>query len=262
MPKNLDISVGILSLNAQYTIERTIHSCKGIGDVIVIDNGSSDKTREIAQKNNAFVYRFLKKDQKKLREYALTKCKTEWMLFVDTDEFIDTTSLKKILATWRKNRNRFDGFWISRRNYFGKGENDYFKHGLFYPDYQLRLIRKHTTYKNTPHEEPDVDMKRTLKVSDAFISHYFNTTKLLHPFGFMKLMSFSRSYARYYVKKSTFTLLLTMFGRFIDLAVFSLIRGKGILDGWRGVMAAWNFAFHIASIYMYAIYLKVLERTR
>lgn len=252
-----DLSIGIISLNAEKTIEKTFESCKELGNFILVDNGSKDNTLNIAKTYKAEIYTLLTKDQRKLREYLLSKAKTKWVLFLDTDEIIDRKSLGSLIKTWESKKNIYSGFWLIRRNYYGEGQNDYLKYGLFYPDYQLRLVRSNIKYKNTPHEEPDIEDDKTYKLKDAYISHYFNKSKLFYPFGFLKLMEFTRSYATHLTYLPIYKLFFIGIWRFIDLSFISLIRGKGILDGIKGIMSAFNFGIHIASIYFYAIYLKV-----
>lgn len=257
---NLDLSIGIITLNTEKTLENTLRSICFVNEIIVVDNGSIDKTVEIAHSYNAKVYTHTVKDQKALREFALSKCKTEWMLFLDADEFIDNISFKEVLQDWKINKNSFSGFWIKRKNFYGDTQSDYFKYGLFYPDYQLRLIRKKTTYINTPHEEPNILLQKTKKIKDAYISHYPDKRKLESIFGFIHLFHFTRSYGKHLIDKTVGYLLIMAFARFFDLFVISLIRGKGILDGWRGLFAAWNFSIHITSIYIYAVIIKLQRR--
>jgi len=64
-----------------------------------------------------------------------------------------------------------------------------------------------------------------------------------------------------FVNKNLGYLLFNAIYRFFDLFFISLIRGKGILDGYFGVLAAFNFASHVSLIYLYAIFLKFKKKT-
>lgn len=253
----MEFSVAIISLNAQKTIKETLESVKDFKEIVVVDNGSTDQTVKIAKRYTSLIYIFKINDFKRLREFALKKITGDWVLFIDTDEIITEKNKKKLLDLWHRKRDSFDGFWIKRRNYYGKASNEYLKHGLFYPDYQLRLFKKNYRYINNPHEVPDIPIKKTFFCHEIEIFHYLDQKKLFSFFGFFYLLPFAKRHAHNLINKSFIYLIFSSIFRFIDLFFISLIRGKGIFDGYRGVMAAFNFAFHISLIYLYAVYLKI-----
>lgn len=249
-------SVAIVSLNAQATIEKTLQRLKNFQEIVVVDNGSTDKTIEIAKKYTKKIYINPIKNLRKLREYALKKITRNWVLFIDTDEILTKENQKKLLNLWQKYKEKFDGFWLARRNYYGGGENDYLKHGLFYPDFQLRLFKRKYRYLNTPHEVPGIPLSKTYYCHQVEIYHY-QDKKLFSLTGLKKLLPLSKTYAKEFVNKSLVSLLFKSFYWFFNLFFVSLIRGRGIFDGYYGIIASFNFACHISFIYLYALYLKL-----
>lgn len=77
----------IVTLNEEANIERCIKSVNNPDEVIVVDSGSTDKTVEIARKNNA---RVIKQDwlgYGRQKQFAIDQAKNDWVLLLDADEF-------------------------------------------------------------------------------------------------------------------------------------------------------------------------------
>jgi glycosyltransferase involved in cell wall biosynthesis len=250
-------TVAIISWNAQATIKKTLDSLKNFREIVVVDNGSSDKTVEIVKQYTKNIYVNRVKNLRLLREFALTKITSDWVLFIDTDEVLTKEDKTRLLEIWREKNHRYTGFWLARRNYYGDGKNDYLKRGLFYPDFQLRLFKKMYRYIDTPHEMPNIPLDKTCYCRGVEIYHHQDKRKLFSPSGVKYLFPLSKMYGQNFVGKNFSYLLFNAICRFFDLFFISLTRGKGILDGCFGIIAAFNFASHVSLIYIYAIYLKI-----
>jgi len=150
-----DLTVVILTYNEEVNIKQSISNViDWADDVYVLDSYSTDKTVEISQQLGAKVF-FRKFDNyAKQRTYAMQELpiNTEWMLFLDADEYL-FDELKKEIDTTLDNTN-FDGFYLKRRFYF---MGSWIKYGGYYPTWILRLF-KHK--KATCHR----DMNEHIKV--------------------------------------------------------------------------------------------------
>lgn len=142
------ISAIILTRNSGDHINHTLESLLWCDELLVIDDYSSDKTREIAGSFKATVFvRHLNNDFAAQRNFALSKAKGDWILFVDSDEVVSGE-----LASEIKKSISIDcaGFYIKRSDWmFGKqlmfGETGRTK--------LLRLARKGTgIWTRTVHE--------------------------------------------------------------------------------------------------------------
>lgn len=249
-------SVAIICLNAQRTLKKTLESVKDFKEIVIVDNGSIDRTFKIAKNYTEKIFTFKTKDFKLLREFALKMITSDWVFFIDADEIISKENKNKLLKIWSQFRNRYDGIWLKRRNYYGSKENQYLKYGLFYPDYQLRLFKKKYQYINNPHEIPNIPLKKTYYCRDVEIFHYPNKKKLFSFFGWLTLLPLVKIHAVHFKNKNSFFLFFKALFSFINLFFLSLTRGKGFLDGYYGILAAYNFSIHISLIYLYAIFLK------
>jgi glycosyltransferase involved in cell wall biosynthesis len=134
------LSVVISAYNEERNIGECLESIKDIADeIIVVDNSSTDKTREIAKKHTKKVFE-QKNDPKNidlLKNFGFSKATGEWILSIDADERITHELSGEIRE--KIGNSRVNGYWIPRRNIiFGK----WIKNDMWWPDYQLRLFRK------------------------------------------------------------------------------------------------------------------------
>ncbi|MHB1903543.1 MAG: glycosyltransferase [Ferrimicrobium sp.] len=85
------ISVAVIARSEERCIARCIDSVKGVvDDVVVVDTGSTDNTRQIAAEHGARVFDFEWNDDfAAARNFALAQVKTDWVLWVDADEWLD-----------------------------------------------------------------------------------------------------------------------------------------------------------------------------
>lgn len=93
------ISVCMIVKNEEKVLERCLLSLKGIWDeLIIVDTGSSDATKEIARKYTDRVYDFTWIDDfSAARNYAFSKANCEYIYSADADEVLDETNRKRFL---------------------------------------------------------------------------------------------------------------------------------------------------------------------
>ncbi|PIS09178.1 hypothetical protein COT75_02875 [Candidatus Beckwithbacteria bacterium CG10_big_fil_rev_8_21_14_0_10_34_10] len=112
----MKISVIITIYNEEKHIEKCLSSLKEQSfknfEVIVIDDGSTDKTREVlaefkTKDNNSLKLKILKKDHQgpaKARNLAVTKSKGDILVFLDGDMFFDKDFLKQLISPIEKGK--------------------------------------------------------------------------------------------------------------------------------------------------------------
>ncbi len=153
------ISGIVIARNEEKMIEECLESLEWVDELIVIDNGSEDRTSYLAKKDGAKVFEYKKAANQgsfsKIREFSLSKAKGEWVLFVDADERV-TPELKREILEKIENLNGFSAFAIPRRNNLLGHEMHW---GGWWPDYVLRLLRKDKLkgYQGELHEQPVVE---------------------------------------------------------------------------------------------------------
>lgn len=97
------ISLCMIARNEEQLIKNALESVKPfVDEMIVIDTGSDDATRQIAQECGATIYDFKwENDFSKAKNFAKSMAKGQWLLFLDADECLsaqDVKDLKKILS--------------------------------------------------------------------------------------------------------------------------------------------------------------------
>lgn len=90
----MNLSVGIVTHNEEKRLPRTLNAVKELADeIIIVDDGSTDRTVEIAQSFHAKVYTEAWKGVGPQKNSVIDKCKGKWILLIDADEEI-TPQLK------------------------------------------------------------------------------------------------------------------------------------------------------------------------
>ncbi len=135
---SLHLSAIVLTQNEERNIVDCLRSLSWADEVLVLDSGSEDATVDLAQEMGARVETRPFDNFPCQRNAALELAGGEWLFFVDADE----RATEELAGEVRKAiaEEEADGFWVPRRNYiFGR----WIRYAGWYPDYQLRLFRRH-----------------------------------------------------------------------------------------------------------------------
>ncbi len=137
----------VLAHNEEHHLPDCLASLTWADTVLVFDSFSADRTVEIATAAGASVVRREFDNYAGQRNAALAAAQTEWVLFVDADERVPPALAAEIRLALDQSQA---GWWIPRHNYlFGKLT----LYAGWYPDYQLRLLRRaHARYERPVHE--------------------------------------------------------------------------------------------------------------
>ena len=100
----INATVGILTFNSAKYLYKCLNSVKNFNEILIIDGGSKDETLKIAKKFKCKIkqqpqkFKFKNnkiKDFSKLRDHILKLSKNDLVLFLDSDEFLNKSALKK-----------------------------------------------------------------------------------------------------------------------------------------------------------------------
>ncbi len=105
--------------------------------VVVWDSSSSDGTQAAAIASGALVVDRPFDNFAAQRQAALDAVAAAWILFVDADERVSQALGDEIRVAITS--DTIDGYWIPRKNFIVGHE---MQGGGFFPDYQLRLLRR------------------------------------------------------------------------------------------------------------------------
>jgi glycosyltransferase involved in cell wall biosynthesis len=285
---SVKISVALITLNEEANLPRTLESVRplvrdGRGEIIVVDSGSTDRTLEIAREHGAKIFIEPWKGFAAQKNSAMEKATGEWVLQLDADEALESKLCTEILwvfdAIDEWNREGFPvdndkrskdlrgrglsygidepdlcGFNIPRKNFFlGK----WIKHGGFYPDRKLRLIRRGTGRFQEYGAHPTIKLQRPMVSSNlrhALIHNAYPTLR-----GYIDHMnSYSSSGAEVAIAKGGrgFNLLNIVVRPKVTF-IYNYIFRLGFLDGREGLLL---HLYH--SVYVSWKYAKAWELSR
>lgn len=94
------LAICMIVKNESSCLERCLESIKGLGDIYIVDTGSTDNTCEIARKYTEHVYENEYKWNDSFceaRNYVLNKAKADWILSIDADNVLEDGGQAKIL---------------------------------------------------------------------------------------------------------------------------------------------------------------------
>ncbi len=133
-----DLIAVILTRDEAHHIGACIQGLRDwVDGVLVWDSGSVDGTPALARQAGAWVVHRPFDDYAHQRQAVLDTVDATWILFVDADERV-TPALAQEIRT-AIDRGDAVGYWVPRRNIVVGQE---VRGGGFWPDYQLRLLRR------------------------------------------------------------------------------------------------------------------------
>ncbi|WP_180954902.1 glycosyltransferase family 2 protein [Bacillus sp. V3-13] len=167
----MSISLVMIAKNEENNLFSCLNSIKELVDeLIVVDTGSNDKTKEIASDIGANVYDFeWNNDFSEARNYALAQSKSDWNLVLDADEQVIDWDVDQI------NSLLYSGTFIGRINIKSKFvQNNEVKESQAYIS---RLIPRGVSYKGRIHEQIHSDLPRIDLPIEIYHSGYYQTDK-------------------------------------------------------------------------------------
>ena len=248
------ISGVILTKNEEKNIIRSIRSIQFSDEIIIIDDFSTDRTVEMAEKFGAKIYkRKLAGDFAGQRNFAMEKAKNEWILFVDADEEISNELEQEIRYSFldigkRKQHLQFQiselaGFYLKRRDFFWNKEMKYGETAKIRNQGLIRLVRKGSgKWIGKVHEE--FKLKKSVLYTERlknFIDHYPHPTvkEFLQTVNYYSTLRAEELQAKG-KKAGILAIIFYPFGKFFLTYVLKL----GFLDGAAGFAYAFFMSFH------------------
>lgn len=241
-PKTL--SIAIITLNEERNIERCLQSLRFSWkvfqklEVVVVDAQSRDRTAAVARKKGARVYSRPWKGYSDQKNWALAKCKGDWILSLDADEELTPELILEIEKKVNETPEGIDGYFIKRRAFFlGK----WIRHCGWWPDSQLRLIKKGSgQFTNEPVHEGLEVQGATLELDEPMnhytydsVRQYIEKMNRYSDLSIIDIKQKKKTFWKFYLTVAPF---LTFFRMYISR--------RGFLDGWHGLVVCGLSAFH------------------
>jgi len=132
------LSVAIIALNEERNLPDCLASLAFADEIVVVDGGSHDRTREIAQSAGARVIEV--RDWQGFgtqKNRAVNACTGDWILSIDADERVSPELRDEIALALRD--PQFDVYEMPRSSYYcGR----FMRHSGWWPDFVRRLFKR------------------------------------------------------------------------------------------------------------------------
>lgn len=217
--------------------------------VIVWDSGSTDGTQALAQQEGALVVERRFDNFSAQRQAVLDSINAEWLLFIDADERVTPSLAAEVEAVIAAGRD--DGYWISRRNWI---VGDEIRHGGYYPDYQLRLLRRSAARYDTRREVHEFALVEgtTGYLQEPLIHYNYSNWVQFH--------RKQRAYARYEARTLAGKGIRPKPHNFVLQPWREFYRRFITLEGWRDGWPGLRLAFLLAWYYGFIPYWLLVRR--
>ena len=246
------ISACIITLNEADRIEACLDCLAFCDEIVVVDSGSTDATRELAAAKGARVLVHEFSGYRSQKQVAIASAQHDWVLCLDADERV-TPALRASIEAAR------DGGFVAAAGYRFARATEYFgaflRHGNAYPDRVMRLFdRRRGGWRGEReiHEHASVDGAVTTLTGDLEHHAYHSLSDQL-----TRLDRYARLMAEHLHacgrRAHLRNIVLNPFWRFVRGYLLRL----GFLDGWRGLVYAYVEANYVRQKF---IKLWLLER--
>jgi glycosyltransferase involved in cell wall biosynthesis len=236
----------VTTFNNASTLDACLASLAFCDERVVLDSGSTDATREIAQRHGARIVVRPFAGYGPQKQHAIELAMHDWILLLDADEHLTPAGRAAIEAELRA--PRADGYRLPRSEWlFWQWTGERTR-----ANWQLRLFRKSRGRMNQVpvHAAPELDDGAPIDLAAPF-RHYGEPTLADRVDKVNRYSSGLVVHKRRRPIRGTGARILVQ----PTLAFFKLYIGKRyFLDGWAGYLAARTHAF-----YVFLKYAKVLE---
>ena len=180
------LSIVLITLNEEANLARTLASLAILrerveAELIVIDSGSTDRTREVAESFGARVIREPWRGFGAQKNFALEQATGHWVLSLDADEELEPELAAGIAnvatAGALSEADAPAAYYLRRKNHFlGR----WMRHGGYWPDPKLRLFRRGVNHEarfedRAVHESLRVSGRTAILTPGAILHHCYPT---------------------------------------------------------------------------------------
>ena len=250
----LDLSLVIITLNEENSIERCIRSAPFASEIVVVDSGSTDNTKEIAEKLGAKVFHQDWLGYGAQKKFATQKAGQKWVLSLDADEWLSDELRDEIQEVISRDGLGYSVYSMRRLSQY---MDKWIYNGGWFPDWQMRLFKNGLAQWDADEEvhETVKTSEETARLAGVIYHKPFDSIKeqVDVNFKYAKLIA-EKKYRAGKRLYSAYLIPIKTVSRFLE----NLILKKGFFDGVRGFIIAVNSA-QSYMMQLYHLYRKSLR---
>jgi glycosyltransferase involved in cell wall biosynthesis len=243
----MKISAAIITLNEERNLPRALESLQSVADeLVVVDSGSTDRTREIATRAGAHFITRGWDSYTSQKNFAASQAQHDWILSLDADEALSSELVEDLERLKRSDPGDAAGFTLPRLARF---RGRWIRHSGWYPDRKLRLYdrRRGTWVGRYVHEH--VEAKGPVLPLKGDLLHFPADSRQEQLQSIDRYTTLAARQAQEEGERLTFLKLLVFPGwKFIESYLLRL----GVLDGAAGFEIA-----KMAGLYVCRKYAKL-----
>jgi glycosyltransferase involved in cell wall biosynthesis len=245
--EKLPISVVVIARNEEHNMADCLKSVAWAGEIVVLDDNSTDKTVEISKQYTDKVSSRKMDIEGRHRNYAYSLASNKWVLSLDADERA-TPELEAELRKLFKTEIKDKAYSIPIKNFIGKR---WIKYAGWYPAPKVRLFDKdHFKYEEAE-VHPRVFIDGTCGHLTKDILHY--SYRDYHEF-FQSLNNQTTLEAKKWFKEKRKINFLKMWRKALSRFLKAYIQKQGYKDGLLGFTMSYT-----GGLYQFMSYVKYRE---
>ncbi|MCZ6690428.1 MAG: glycosyltransferase family 2 protein [Planctomycetota bacterium] len=231
------LSACIITYNEERNIRACLESLRWADEIVVVDSGSEDRTREIAREWTDRVIENPWPGHIQQKNTAVDEARGDWILSLDADERCSTELAEGIRKVVGATDDGFAAYEVPRRlHYMGK----WLRFGGWSPEYKVRLFKKGKARWGGVNPHDRVEAAGPVGRLEGSLLHYSYldlADQLRQTLSFTGI-SATELYERGH-RASLMDLSVRPFWAFVQ----RYLMRWGILDGVPGLMMAANHSF-------------------
>jgi glycosyltransferase involved in cell wall biosynthesis len=155
-PKSPPISGVVICLNEADRIGRCLESLAFCDELLVVDSGSTDGTREVVRRYTERLIEQPFLGYVKQKNFALEHAKHDWVICLDADEALSPELAANLRGALARSPESVSGYALDRVTHYLGVWHD---RGEWYPDWQLRVFRRSRGHWGglDPHDRVELD---------------------------------------------------------------------------------------------------------
>ena len=233
------ISIVVIAKDEADRIGKLLKSAEFGDEIIVVDSGSTDGTQHICENAGAHIIHQDWMGYVDQKQFAMEAANCDWILSLDADEWLSEEGAKEIVSAIENAKDDVAAFAMPRLSFY---LNRWIRHGGWYPDTKIRLVRKdHGRWVGDGiHEKLDVDgkiVRLNHPILHAVYRNISDQVRTMNSFSTVYSENRGRPGSMWYLLYG----LIHSLGKFLECYVWKL----GFLDGLPGLVIAVNSSYYV-----------------